>query len=112
MRAKQVEDDKTLYELTHEQERAVLKLETVNNARQWDEVNLSQRLQVRGPDDLWQKLTAAENLRKEVALTGVISPTRTLDLGNVTFTDGTSHPQAGVRHEGMGIGRGDETSSR
>jgi hypothetical protein len=106
MRAKQVQDDKTLYELAHEQERAVMKLETVNNARRWDEVNLSQRLQVRGADDLWQKLTAAENLNKQVALTGIISSTRALDLTSVTFTDGASQPGEGSPTRGYQVGPG------
>jgi hypothetical protein len=112
MQAKQAEDDKPLYELVRDQERAVLKLETVNNARQWDDINLSRSLQVRGEEELWQKLTAAENLRKEVALTGILRPTGTLDLSTVTFTDGASRPEEGVRQEGMGLGRGGEELGR
>jgi hypothetical protein len=112
MRAKQAGDDKTLYELAREQERAVLKLETVNNARRWDDLHLSQRLEVRGEDELWQKLTAAENLRKEVALTGILRPTGTLDLSSVTFTDGASRPGEGVREEGIEVGREGEESGR
>jgi len=112
MQAKQAAEDKTLYELTREQERAVLKLETVNNAQRWDDINLSQRLQVRGEDELWQKLTAAGNLRKPVALTGILRPTGTLDLSSVTFTDGTSRPGEGVRQEGVGLGPEGEASGR
>jgi hypothetical protein len=112
MRAKQAQDDKTLYELTREQERAVLKLESVNNARRWDDLNLSQTLQVRGEEELWQKLTAAKNLRKEVALTGILRPTGTLDLSSVTFMDGASRPEEGVRQEGIGVGREGEESGR
>src|SRR5918999_276580 len=113
MRANQTEDDKTLYELVREQERAVLKLETVNNARRWDDINLSQRLQVRGEDELWQKLTAAGNLRKQVALTGILRPVGTLDLSSVTFTDGASpRPEEGVRQEGIGVGREGEESGK
>jgi hypothetical protein len=112
MQAKQAQDDKTLYELAREQERAVLKLETVNNARRWDDINLSQHLQVRGEDELWQKLTAAGNLRKPVALTGILRPTGTLDLSSVTFTDGASRPGEGVRQEGVGLGREGEASGR
>jgi hypothetical protein len=105
MQANQAAEDKTLYELAREQERAVLKLETVNNARQWDDINLSQRLQIRGEEELWQKLTATGNLRKPVALTGILRPTGTLDLSSVTFTDGASRPEEGVRQEGIGPGR-------
>jgi hypothetical protein len=112
MQATQSEDDKTLYELARDQERAVLKLETVNNARRWDDLNLSQSLQVRGADELWQKLTAAENLRKQVELTGILRPTGTLDLSSVTFTDGASRPEEGVRQEGIGVGREGEESGR
>jgi len=112
MQAKQAQDDKPLYELAREQERAVLKLETVNNARHWDDINLSQHLQVRGEDELWQKLTAAANLRKEVALTGILRPTGTLDLSSVTFTDGTARPEEGVRQEGIGVGREGKESGR
>jgi hypothetical protein len=112
MQAKQAQEDKTLYELTREQERAVLKLETVNNARRWDDINLSQHLQVRGEDELWQKLTAAGNLRKPVALTGVLRPTGTLDISSVTFTDGASRPEEGVRQEGIGVGREGEAAGR
>jgi hypothetical protein len=112
MQAKQAKDDKPLYELVRDQERAVLKLETVNNARRWDDLNLSQQLQVRGEEELWQKLTAAENLRKQVALTGILRPTGTLDLSSVTFTDGVSRPEEGVRQEGIGLGREGEESGR
>ena len=112
MQAKQPKDDKTLYELSRDRERAVFKLETVNNARRWDEVNLTQHLQVRGADELWQKLTAAENLNKQVALTGILSSTRALDLSSVTFTDGASRPEEGVRQEGIGVGREGEESGR
>jgi hypothetical protein len=106
MQAKQPQDDKTLYELSRDQERAVLQLETVNNARRWDEVNLTQRLQVRGADDLWQKLTAAENLNKQVALAGILSSTRTLDLSSVTFTEDASHPEEGAPARGDRVGPG------
>ena len=105
MQAKQAAEDKTLYELTREQERAVLKLETVNNARRWDDINLSQHLQVRGEEELWQKLTAAANLRKQVALSGILRPTGALDLSSVAFTEGASRPEEGVRQEGVGPGR-------
>lgn len=112
MQAKQAAEDMTLYELTREQERAVLKLETVNNARRWDAINLSQRLEVRGEDELWQKLTAADNLRKPVALTGILRPTGTLDLSSVTFMDGASRPEEGVRQEGVGLGPEGAASGR
>jgi hypothetical protein len=112
MQAKQTEDNKLLYELTRDQERAVLKLETVNNARRWDDINLSQHLQVRGENELWQKLTAADTLRKQVELTGILRPTGTLDLSGVTFTDGASRPEEGVRQEGIGVGREGEDSGR
>ena len=105
MQAEQAKDDKPLYELVRDQERAVLQLETVNNARRWDDINLSQHLQVRGEEELWQKLTAAGNLRKPVALTGILRPTGTLDLSSVTFADGASRPGEGVRQEGVGLGR-------
>jgi hypothetical protein len=106
MQAKQPKDDKTLYELSRDQERAVLQLETVNNARRWDEVNLTQRLQVRGAEELWQKLTAAENLNKQVALAGILSSTRALDLTSVTFTDGASRPEEGGPARGYQVGPG------
>jgi hypothetical protein len=106
MQAKQAPADTTLYELVHEQEHAVLKLETVNNARRWDDINLSQRLQVRGEDELWQKLTAVGNLHKPVALTGILRPTGTLDLSSVTFTDGASRPEEGGPARGGGGGPG------
>jgi len=110
--AKQAQDEKMLYELTREQERAVLKLESVNHAQRWDDLNLSQRLQVRGEDELWQKLTAAENLRKGVTFAGVLRPTGTLDLSSVTLTDSVPNPEAGVRQEGVGLGREGENSVR
>ena len=112
LQAKQAAEDKTLYELVREQERAVLKLESVNNARRWDDINLSQHLQVRGEEELWQKLTAAGNLRKPVALTGILRPTGTLDLSSVTFTDGASRPEEGVRQEGVGLGSEGEAAGR
>jgi hypothetical protein len=39
---------------------------------------------VRAKDSIFGKLTAEENLFKEVEITGILSNSRTLDIGNIT----------------------------
>jgi hypothetical protein len=76
-----------LYELTHEKGQVVMKVDSVNNAFRWETlVGLSHQVSVRASDNVWQKLTAEENLFKEIGLGGILSKTRTFDIGEVTTT--------------------------
>jgi hypothetical protein len=48
---------------------------------------LDKQINVRINDKLWQSLTAAENIRKEVELTGLLRSTRTFDVAVITLVD-------------------------
>lgn len=73
-----------LYEFSHEQEHVVIKLDEANSAARWEAiVGLSHRVTMRVPDKVWQRLTAEENLFKQVEIRGILSSTRTLDAAQV-----------------------------
>ena len=60
-----------LYEFRHEQGRVVMEVDTINERARWENIlGLSHQLAVRAQDRLFQKLTAEENLFKEVEITG------------------------------------------
>jgi hypothetical protein len=62
-----------------------MKIDTVDERAKWESVlGLSDRISVRAPDSLFYKLTAEENLFREVEVVGLLRNTRTLDIGNVT----------------------------
>jgi hypothetical protein len=48
---------------------------------------LSKKVVIRARDDLWQSLIAAENLRKEVELTGLLRSTGAFDVALITPVD-------------------------
>ena len=48
---------------------------------------LSKKVVVRAKDELWQSLIAAENLQKEVELTGLLRSTGTFDVALITPVD-------------------------
>ncbi|MGE0683627.1 MAG: hypothetical protein AB7P69_22355 [Candidatus Binatia bacterium] len=48
---------------------------------------LNKQINVRMNDKLWQSLTAAENIHKEVELTGLLRSTRTFDVAVITPVD-------------------------
>jgi len=63
-----------------------MKVDTINERARWEGIlGLSHQLAVRAQDRLFQKLTAEENLFKEVEITGLLRNTRTLDIGDVTI---------------------------
>src|SRR5262245_34852376 len=75
-----------LYEFRHAQERVVMEVDTINERARWEDIlGLSHRIVVRAPDRLFQRLTAEENLFREVEIVGLLRNTRTLDIGNVTI---------------------------
>ncbi len=74
-----------LYELRHEQGRVVMKVDTINERARWEDIlGLSHQITVRAQARLFQKLTAEENLFREVEIVGLLRNTRTLDIGDVT----------------------------
>ena len=74
-----------LYELRHEQGRVVMEVDTINERARWENIlGLSHQITVRAQDRLFQKLTAEENLFREVEIVGLLRNTRTLDIGDVT----------------------------
>jgi hypothetical protein len=73
-----------LYELQHVQGRVVMRVDEINERARWESIlGLSDRIAVRAHDGLFQRLTAEENLFKEVAIVGLLRNTRTLDIGDV-----------------------------
>lgn len=73
-----------LYELRHDQGQVVMKIDAIVERARWASVlGLSDRISVRAPDSLFRKLTAEENLFKEVEIVGLLRNTRTLDIGDV-----------------------------
>lgn len=78
-------DERTLYQLTHEQGQMVMKVGTINNSQNWSLFAWPPQVRVRAQGPLWQKLTAEENLWKEVEITGLLSNARTLDIFAVTI---------------------------
>jgi hypothetical protein len=78
-------DTRTLYQLTHEQGQIVMRMSTINNSKNWSLFAWPPQIRVRAQDDLWQKLTAEENLLQEVEITGLLSNARTLDIFAVTI---------------------------
>jgi hypothetical protein len=69
------------YQLTHEQKQAVMKVEWVNERPWWQSiVGLSRRVQLRGSDNVLQKLWAEENLFEDIEIIGLLRSTRVLDV--------------------------------
>ena len=74
-----------LYQLVSQQGRAVMQVEWVSNPGRWDQVVWPARVWLRGADALLSKLSAEENLQKEVAITGILRNSRTFDIAEVTI---------------------------
>ena len=73
-----------LYELRHAQGRAVIQVDAVDDAARWESIaGLAHQVWLRTPDNLFQRLTAEENLFKKIEITGLLSSARTLDVGAV-----------------------------
>jgi len=73
-----------LYQLTYRQEQGVMEVSWVSNTRWWNHLTIP-RLRIRGEESLVQKLTAEENLSKEVEVSGVLNSSQILDLHAVTI---------------------------
>ena len=73
-----------LYQLTYRQEQGVMEVSWVSNTRWWNHLTIP-RLRIRGEESLVQKLTAEENLSKEVEVSGVLNSSQILDLQAVTL---------------------------
>jgi hypothetical protein len=72
------------YELTHRQGQVVLQVTWVNDSQRWRLLAWPPRLWVRTKDEVFQHLAAEENLMKEVEIRGLLHPTRTLDIFELT----------------------------
>lgn len=79
-----------LYQLIHvdpEQSQVVMQVETFSDPAErmrWESVvGLSHQLQMRTTDDVFQALTAEENLFKELTVTGLLRSTRVMDVNSV-----------------------------
>jgi hypothetical protein len=66
------------------QAQGVLEVSGVSNPQRWNHLT-GPRLQIRGAQRLVQKLTAEENVMKEVELSGVLTPSQILELQAVTI---------------------------
>jgi hypothetical protein len=75
-----------LYHVVYRQHQLVMEVDWVSHARRWSHY-LIPHLRLRGADDLLAKLTAEENLHKAIALSGILSPSRILDVNNVTVLE-------------------------
>jgi len=71
-------------QLTDRQAQGVLEVSGVSNPRWWNHLT-EPRLQIRGEQSLVQKLTAEENLMKEVEVSGVLNDSQILELQEVTI---------------------------
>ena len=72
-----------LYQLTYRQGQGVMEVSWVSNTRWWNHLTVP-RLRIRGEASLVEKLTAEENLSKEVEVSGVLNSSQVLDLQAVT----------------------------
>jgi len=75
-----------LYQLTHEQGQIVMDVRSVNNSPTWRYFGWPAEIRVRAQDRLFEKLSAEENLFKDVEITGLLSTTRALDIFEVTIS--------------------------
>lgn len=74
-----------LYQLSHTQGQVVMQIATVNGSAMFDPLAQPSRLQVRARAEVFEKLSAEENLAHEVEITGILRNTRTLDIATVTI---------------------------
>jgi hypothetical protein len=75
-----------LYQLSYRRNQLVLKVTAVDNAAMFESLAWPPQLAVRGPDSLLSKLSAEENLFKEMTITGLLHNTRTLDVFDIAIT--------------------------
>jgi hypothetical protein len=75
-----------LYQLRHKRGQVVMRVRTVDNTPTWRYFTWPAEIHVRAKDSLFQRLTAEENLSKEVEITGLFSTTGALDIFAVTVS--------------------------
>lgn len=76
-----------LYRLTHRQKQLVMEVTWISNPRRWNHMITTPYLRLRGAASFFEKLTAEENLFKEVKVVGVLSPSQTFDMNEVTILE-------------------------
>jgi hypothetical protein len=75
-----------LYQFTHTQGGSlVMRVRSVNDSPTWRYFGWPSEIQVRADDEVFRKLTAEENMFKEVEINGALSTTRALDIFDVTI---------------------------
>jgi hypothetical protein len=77
-------EQQALYQLCHRKEQVVMAVDTVSEPQVWSSFALPPRVLVRCKDELFETLTAEQNLFKAVEITGLLRNTRTLDMFGVT----------------------------
>lgn len=75
-----------LYQFTHAHGSLVMRVRTVNDAPIWRYFGWPSEIAVRAQDDVFQQLTAEENLFKDVEVEGALSTTRALDIFAIRIT--------------------------
>ena len=78
-------DQGQLYQFIHERGTVVVRVRSVNDALTWRYFGWPSEIQVRAQDEVFGKLTAEENLFKEVEINGALSTTKALDIFDVTI---------------------------
>ena len=78
-------NERKLYQLSHTQGQVVMQIATVNGSAMFAPLAQPSRLQVRAKAEVFEKLSAEENMAKEVEITGMLRNTRTLDIATVTI---------------------------
>ncbi len=73
-----------LFQLNHRDGQVIIEVQWTSEPQRWAN-QLSRRIVVRAADSVFQKLTAEENMFKEVELTTLLRKSMTLDLFEVTI---------------------------
>lgn len=74
-----------LYIFTHDNQQLAFRLDRVNNAERWDAVTLTDRMQIRGQEQVWQTLLDEASRKHDVILTGILRSTGTFDVTGVSL---------------------------
>jgi hypothetical protein len=74
-----------LYQFTHAQGSLVMRVRSVNDSPTWRYFGWPSEIPVRADNDVFRKLTAEENLFKDVEINGALSATRALDIFDVAI---------------------------
>lgn len=74
-----------LYQFTHTQGSLVMRVRSVNDSPTWRYFGWPSEIPVRADNEMFRKLTAEENLFKDVEINGALSATRALDIFDVTI---------------------------